>query len=195
MLWMTTGKPQNQFKSNARDLKEWTNVIWKHRSLQVLPLVLTVTKSTQTAKRFFVPVLPDMWQQEGGNKHGMGERNSCPPCGEQWPSRRSLRTESHWREAAVQEGEQQAFDGQSLQGTWRPMPRSKYVGATIPAPALLSFPVASPIDVNLLTCDRVLTALEPKCHVVVVRCTWEEKKMLKNFKLAKHESNSDVLTV
>lgn len=46
---------------------------------------------------------------------------------------------------------------------------SKYVGAALPAAAVFHFPVAAFVDVDLLTRDAVLAALEPTGLVVVVR--------------------------
>lgn len=53
----------------------------------------------------------------------------------------------------------------------RPVPRSIYILASLPAAELLGLPVASLIDMNLLTCELVLAELEPPCFVVVVRRT------------------------
>lgn len=72
------------------------------------------------------------------------------------------------KQAFVVAVHQAALMDQSLQGTLQVTPRSKYVWATLPAATLLSFPIASLIDVDLLTCDLVLTTLKPKCLVVVM---------------------------
>lgn len=63
----------------------------------------------------------------------------------------------------------------SLSGHFESMPRSKYVRAALPVAAFLGFPVASLVDVDLLPCGVVLTALEPKRLVAFMRCTWKRK--------------------
>lgn len=67
---------------------------------------------------------------------------------------------------------QAALMDQSLHGTLQSIPRSKYVRTPLPAATFLGFPVASLIDMDCLTCDPVLAALEPKCLVVLVRCAF-----------------------
>lgn len=46
---------------------------------------------------------------------------------------------------------------------------SKYIRAAFPGAAILSFPVAALVDVDLLTRDAVLTVLKPTGLVVVMR--------------------------
>lgn len=46
---------------------------------------------------------------------------------------------------------------------------SKYIWARFPVATILSFPVATFVDVDLLTRDAVLTVLKPAGLVVVVR--------------------------
>lgn len=67
---------------------------------------------------------------------------------------------------------QAALMDQSLHGTLQSIPRSKYVRTPLPAATFLGFPVASLIDMDCLTCDPVLAALEPKCLVVLMRCAF-----------------------
>lgn len=52
---------------------------------------------------------------------------------------------------------------------------SKYVRAALPAAAVLGFPVAAFVDVELLPGDAVLAALEPAGLVVVVGHAWKER--------------------
>lgn len=52
---------------------------------------------------------------------------------------------------------------------------SKYVRAALPAAAVLGFPVAAFVDVELLPGDAVLAALEPAGLVVVVGHAWKKR--------------------
>lgn len=118
-----------------------------------------------------------------GNK-GVGDRNQmgqgrpeekpCSPSGDLLEQRvPGGRQPSKWEGGDKLIAVHQAASmDQSLRGTWQSMPRSKYVRTALPAVTLLSFPVASLIDMDLLTCDPVLAALEPKCLVVVMRCAF-----------------------
>lgn len=71
---------------------------------------------------------------------------------------------------------QPASKDKSLWDTFQSLPRSKYVWAVLPAATILGFPIAALIDMNLLTCDPILTALEPQCLVVVMWCTWWDNR-------------------
>lgn len=128
-------------------------------------------KSTQTAKKFSFQSSQICDSNEGETKYGTRERKPCSPCGSDSSDR-----PGDLLEQRATGGEQPSEKGNSrplmvsLHGTLQSMPRSKDVGTALPAPALLSFPVASLIDVNLLTCDWVLAALEPKCKIAVMRC-------------------------
>lgn len=55
---------------------------------------------------------------------------------------------------------------------------SKYVRAALPAAAVLGFPVAAFVDVELLAGDAVLAALEPAGLVAVVGHACEEERAL-----------------
>lgn len=133
---------------------------------------ITKHKSTQTAKKFSFQSSQICDSNEGETKYGTRERKPCSPCGSDSSDR-----PGDLLEQRATGGEQPSEKGNSrplmvsLHGTLQSMPRSKDVGTALPAPALLSFPVASLIDVNLLTCDWVLAALEPKCKIAVMRCT------------------------
>lgn len=55
--------------------------------------------------------------------------------------------------------------------------RSKNVGAVLPVPTVLGFPVSSLIQMNLLTCDLVFAFAEPTSLIVVVMSAWKRKKI------------------
>lgn len=69
--------------------KDWANLIWKHCSFHIFPLMLSGTKdtkkkkntSTQTAKKFSFQSSPICDSNEGETKYGTRERKPCSPRG------------------------------------------------------------------------------------------------------------------
>lgn len=103
-------------------------------------------------------------------------RNPASPSSGLWATCwRSLRTESHW-----EGGNWGLAGGAFYVNLWisfsmKSMLMSKYIWIALPVVAILRFPVASFIDMDLLTCDTVFATLKPTCLVVVMRSTWKKK--------------------
>lgn len=154
-------------------MNRWTDkyklLIWKHHTASFLPLRVQTETSPPCV---LIPVLPDaIWEDRGQN--GVRQIRGRSPASSPSPSQQrvfwsSLRTESQRGVGAVGAVDMMA---QCLHVN----ASSKYVRAALPAAAVLRFPVAAFVDVDLLTRDAVLAALKPTGLVVVVRHAWKKR--------------------